>query len=117
ADVDSDVFRNGYEPYRRLGKRTTLYISAKDLAVEAASWIYDFHRVGFLPPVMVLEGVDTVAVTNIDLTRLGHGYVAEARDVLTDIHCLINRDQPPDRRFGLRPALTATGDAYWEIGA
>jgi esterase/lipase superfamily enzyme len=117
ADVDADVFRDECDPYRQMGKRTTLYISAKDLAVEAASWLYDYHRVGFLPPVAVLPGIDTIAVTNIDLTLLGHGYVAEARDVLKDIHALIHRDQSPDRRFGLRPAATPAGDLYWEIHA
>ena len=39
-----------------------------------------------MPPTLVLPGIDTVNVTNADLTMLGHGYVAEARDVLIDMH-------------------------------
>lgn len=117
ADVDADVFRNDCQPYLDFGRRTTLYVSGKDMAVEAASWLYDYPRVGFLPPVVVLPGIDTVAVTNIDLTLLGHGYIAQARDVLKDMHALISDDQSPDRRFGLREARTPTGDIYWEIGA
>ena len=48
---------------------------------------------------------------------LGHGYVAETRDVLIDMHALINRGAPPDRRFGLRPATNERGERFWLIGA
>ncbi len=50
-----------------------------------------------MPPTLVLPGIDTINVTNVDLTMLGHGYVAEARDVLTDMHALITRGAPPDQ--------------------
>jgi len=64
-----------------------------------------------------VPGIDTINVTNVDLTLLGHGYVAEARDVLHDIHELIRHDAPPDRRFGLREARTEDGARYWRIDA
>jgi hypothetical protein len=35
-----------------------------------------------MPHVLVVPGIDTVNVANVDLTRLGHGYIAEARSVL-----------------------------------
>jgi hypothetical protein len=56
-------------------------------------------------------------VTNADLTMLGHGYVAEARDVLTDMHALITHGAPPNERFGLREANNEEGERYWLIGA
>jgi hypothetical protein len=64
-----------------------------------------------------LPGIDTINVTNADLTLLGHGYVADARDVLTDMHALITQDAPPDKRFGLREAKNEEGERYWLIGA
>lgn len=117
ADVDVDTFAQRCAAYQALGKRTTLYVSAKDRAVEASSWLHRFPRVGIMPPVTVMDGIDTVNITNADLTLLGHGYVAQARDVLLDMHSLIVNDAPPDTRFGLRPMTTPAGKRYWAIGA
>jgi len=70
-----------------------------------------------MPPTLVLPGIDTINVTNVDLTMLGHGYVAEARDVLIDMHALITHGAPPNERFGLREAKNEEGERYWLIGA
>ena len=52
-------------------------------------------------------------VSNLDLTVLGHGYVAEARDVLQDMHRLIREGTAPSNRFGLRQASLPDGRTYW----
>ncbi len=70
-----------------------------------------------MPPVLVAPGIDTVNVANVDLTRLGHGYIAEARSVLQDMHDLIARGAPPEQRFGLRAADSPEGGRFWVIGA
>jgi len=116
ADVDLDTFRQLCNAYGHVAKRATLYVSAKDSAVEASGWLHRFPRVGFTPPVCVVTGIDTVSVSNVDLSILGHGYVAEARDVLRDMHDLISHGTSPDRRFGLREAATNTGERYWIVG-
>jgi hypothetical protein len=64
----------------------------------------------------VTTGIDTINVTNADLTMLGHGYVAEAREVLTDMHNLLEHGDPPRRRFGLKELRTEAGIPYWLIG-
>jgi hypothetical protein len=69
-----------------------------------------------MPPTLVLPGIDTINVTDVDLTMLGHGYIADARAVLTDMHALITRGAPPDQCFGLRPTATDTGERFWLIG-
>ncbi len=116
-DVDARKFRQLSDAYRAVAERTTLYISSRDLAVETSKWLHDFPRAGLLPPVTVAAGIDTVNVANADLTLLGHGYVAEARNVLSDIHALLRNGAPPDSRFGIRPMTTAAGEHYWMIGA
>jgi esterase/lipase superfamily enzyme len=116
-DVDAETFANLAKAYVELGKRTTLYVSRTDLAVGLSTWLSQYPRVGYAPPVTVLEGIDTINVTNVDVTLLGHGYVADARPVLNDMHSLIFEGAPPGERFGLRPATTAAGQAYWEVGA
>lgn len=116
-DVDVDVFLNLAKAYGSLARRTTLYVSEKDKAVSLSRWLHGYDRVGFAPPVSVFDGIDTVNVTNIDLTMLGHGYVGEARAVLNDMHMLIFEGLPPDRRFSLAPAQTETGKRYWTVRA
>ena len=116
ADVDADTFRGLCSAYGRVSRRTTLYVSSRDRAIEASRWLHDFARAGLLPPIMVVPGIDTINVTNVDLTTLGHGYVAGARGVLEDMHQLLAYDAPPDRRFALRQGETDAGGRYWIIG-
>ncbi len=117
ADVDADLFRQLSAAYAKVARRTTLYVSKRDLAVEASRWLHNFARAGLTPPTLVLPGIDTINVTNVDLTLLGHSYVAAARDVLVDMHALIRRDAPPTERFGLQEANNEQGGRYWLIGA
>lgn len=117
ADVDARKFQELCFAYRQLSERTTLYVSSRDAAVEASRWLHDFPRAGLMPPVTTALGIDTVNAVNADMTLLGHGYVAEARDVISDIHALIRHGAAPPRRFGLRPATTPAGEPYWLIGA
>jgi len=116
ADVDADTFRDLCGAYGRVSRRTTLYVSSRDLAIEASRWLHDFARAGLLPPIMIVPGIDTINVRNVDLTTLGHGYVADARGVLEDMHELLVHDAPPDRRFALRQGETDAGERYWIIG-
>jgi esterase/lipase superfamily enzyme len=117
ADVDARRFQQLCAAYRTLAERTTLYVSTRDMAVEASRWLHDFPRAGLMPPVTVAEGIDTVNAVNADVSLLGHGYVAEARDVVSDIHALIRNGSRPQQRFGLRLVETEQGRPYWVIGA
>jgi hypothetical protein len=103
--------------YAQVANRTTLYVSKRDRAVEASRWLHNFARPGLMPPTLVLPGIHTINVTNVDLTLLGHGYIAEARAVLADMHSLITRGVPPKQRFGLREAKNEKDERYWLIGA
>ena len=117
ADVDAGTFRQLASAYPAVAKRTTLYVSKHDRAVGASHWLHDFPRVGLMPPTVVLPNIDTVNVTDVDLTWLGHGYVADARPVLADMHALIKGNAPPEQRIGLRSTRNERGELYWLIGA
>ncbi|WP_165390911.1 alpha/beta hydrolase [Pseudoduganella lutea] len=116
-DVDVRKFQQHCAAYRAISDRTTLYVSSRDMAVEASRWLHDFPRAGLVPPVTVAEGIDTINVVNADLTLLGHGYVAEARSVINDMHSLIQHGAAPQSRFGIRLTSTEQGHPYWMIGA
>jgi esterase/lipase superfamily enzyme len=84
-DVDLDVFRDLASVYKQLSERTTLYVSSRDKALASSGFIHDHPRAGFVPPVTIVPGIDTIEVSSIDLTLLGHGYVASARSILSDM--------------------------------
>lgn len=115
ADVDADRFRQLCAAYAKIARRTTLYVSTRDCAVRLARLFHKFPRAGLMPPICVVSGIDTINVTNVDLTWLGHGYVRDARDVLKDMHDLINHGSAPGQRFALREEITDTKERFWLI--
>jgi esterase/lipase superfamily enzyme len=116
-DVDAQLFRQLASVHHQLADRTTLYVCARDRALASSGILHDYPRAGYTPPVTVVDGIDTVEVTNIDLTLLGHGYYAAARDFLHDIHRLLIHNDPPPQRLGLRRAHTEGGQPYWIINS
>jgi esterase/lipase superfamily enzyme len=116
-DVDADVFKDLVTAYTTVSRRRTLYISDRDKALALSTWLREFPRAGYAPPIPVYDHVDTVHVSNVDVSLLGHGYIARARDVLNDLHTLIKYDTPPQDRMGLKPAVLRSGERYWVIGA
>lgn len=115
ADLDAGKFATIAETYTTSCARTTLYVSGTDHAVQTSRWIYDRPRLGLRPPVAVHPRIDTISVTNADLTVLGHDYVATSRPVLVDLHAVM-ASQPAAQRFGLRGADDGAGP-YWILGA
>lgn len=115
-DVDRRTFKALHDAYAAVAEGVTLYVSDKDLAVRSSRALHGAERVGFAPPVTVLPGMDTISVSKVDLSWLGHGYVADCRTVLTDIHQLFVSGFPPQRRAGMTEVKGADGD-YWELSA
>lgn len=114
-DIDQALFRDLAKGFA-LGQRTTLYVSSRDKALKTSGIVHDYARAGYAPPVTVMQGIDTVEVSNVDLTFLGHGYYAAARDLLHDMQDLLLHNSPPASRLGLMKMETPEG-LYWEIGA
>jgi esterase/lipase superfamily enzyme len=116
-DVGAQFFVQRARHCVTIGRRTTLYASDKDFAVYASGKLHRGARAGFAPPVTVARGVDTILAGKVDVTLLGHGYVADSRPVLQDMYAVINQQTPPARRFGLKAAKTPKDEAYWIISA
>jgi esterase/lipase superfamily enzyme len=115
-DVDRDTFAECMRINCDLAERTTTYVSSRDSALMASHKLHQFPRAGLTPPVCVVRGVDTIDVADVDLSLLGHGYVAEVRAVLQDIHALVTANTPPASRFGIRRVLGKDG-LHWTVGA
>lgn len=114
-DLDVEEFRQAKEAYTSLSTSTTLYTSSKDVPVYFSEKFHEYPRLGFVPPVTVEYGVDTIKVNNFNLFNLGHGYVAEAEALLGDIFDLIHHGSLPENRFKPKKQTTDDGEIYWLI--
>jgi len=114
-DVDANVFADLAGAYAEAAERTTLYVSSRDRALFASSRLHDYSRAGYTPPVAVVDGIDTIDVAGVDLTVLGHGYYAEVRACMADIHGVLTQPSvSPGDRFGVR-AEESDGGRYWRL--
>jgi esterase/lipase superfamily enzyme len=112
-DVDAGTFKDLAEGFRPKANRFTLYASSEDLALKASKAIHKYPRAGESGlDLVVTESVDTVDVTAVDTSLLGHSYYAENRSVLSDLFYVIRNGTPPDERFGL-VAKDRYGSRYW----
>lgn len=114
-DVDAALFGHLATAYRDVCDRTTLYAASRDRAVGVSAWIHRFPRAGLLPPITIVEGVDTVDASRAGLAGVGHSYFCEAGRVLNDIHSLITSGAEPAARFGMRRVLSPSGELYWQL--
>ena len=113
-DVDRDLFLDLARLYPEHAERTTLYASDGDLAVHLSAKLHDAPRAGYYIPYTVAPGLDTVAVPDFDIDRLGHGYFAQAEALLHDIYDLMRHGQPPAKRQRIL-ATSHEGTSFWKV--
>ncbi|MCZ2404400.1 alpha/beta hydrolase [Paenarthrobacter sp. Z7-10] len=89
-DVEVSLFRRFAALYAELTSATTLYVSDRDRALIQARRFQDSHRAGLWPPLTVLPALDTIDVSKIDRTVLGHGYFATEPPLLYDIRSVLD---------------------------
>jgi esterase/lipase superfamily enzyme len=113
-DIDADVFRRDIAPaILGTARRVTLYASATDDALLLSKKVHGFPRAGDTGrDLVVVPGMDTIDVTGIDTSLLGHAYYAANETVLTDLVQLLKQNLPPDRRELLLPS-ELNGQRYW----
>jgi esterase/lipase superfamily enzyme len=112
-DVDADVFRE--KLFRQVAgtcRRVTLYASARDWALLASKKVHGSPRLGdTVGGIVILEGMDSVDVSAVDTSLLGHSYYGDNSSLLADLYYLIE-GQLPDQRFRLRRQEQA-GKRFW----
>ena len=115
-DIDADVFRRDLAPaIVNVASRVTLYASSNDEALIASKAIHGYRRAGDSGEnVVVISGVDTVDVSDIDTSFIGHCYYGSNRTVLADLFELIHGSTPPGQRKWLR-SMQAGALTYWKF--
>ena len=113
-DIDAEVFRRDLAPALvRTSKHVTLYASSNDEALAASKHVHGYPRAGESGNgIVVLPGVDTIDVSHVDHSILGHSYYGSSNPILRDIYFLIHDALPAAQRRWLRPASYG-GLTYW----
>jgi esterase/lipase superfamily enzyme len=112
-DVDAEAFRQAYPSLRGAFARGTLYASSNDRALLASKEIHRGARAGDSGDGIVLaEGLESVDVSAVDSSLLGHSYYGENKSVITDLRLLLNTRAGAARRPGLE-TRTVSGRTYW----
>jgi esterase/lipase superfamily enzyme len=114
-DVDKEEFNEKAKVYTAVADRVTLYASSNDVALNLSKKLRPtLDRAGLVPPPVQAPGVDVVDVGNVNLTLLGHKYVAEEIHVLQDMFTLVRDNRPPIDRFGITPFTRSDlKHTYW----
>jgi len=111
-DVDHIMFGRLAVDLPLAAERTTMYVSSLDKALATAGCLWGDRRAGYarLPdyPPLVVNGIDTIDVSQLDLSFLNHSTFAEAREVLMDMYHLITNKLPPTKR-----KLKQEAEGYW----
>ncbi len=108
----------GCQPAVLLGRSRGVssgYISDRDRALKSSGIVHTGDRAGLTPPLTLVEGVDTIDASEVDLTLLGHAYYADARPVLSDMHAVPRGQHRPESRFGIERQTAPEGGAYWRF--
>lgn len=104
-DVDADLFKSDIAPaIVKTARRVTLYASSNDRALAYSKTVHGYPRAGDSGrQLLVLPGIDTIDVSAVDTSLLGHSYYGSNDTVLADLFDLLHEGKSPDQRKWLSP--------------
>jgi esterase/lipase superfamily enzyme len=113
-DIDADVFKRDIAPrIVKTAKRVTLYASSNDEALALSKKLHGYPRAGDSGPgLIVLQDIDTIDVSAVDTSLIGHSYYGSNQTVLADLIDVLQESKPPDLRRWLHPKRWGEL-AYW----
>jgi esterase/lipase superfamily enzyme len=113
-DIDAEVFKRDIAPaIVKTAHHVTLYASSSDEALKLSKEVHGYPRAGDTDDeLVVVPGVDTIDVSAVDTSLLGHSYYGNNDSVLADLFELLHDSKPPaQRRWLLEQRLGAL--TYW----
>ena len=105
-DVDADLFRRELAPrLATVGHNVTLYASSDDEALKVSKQLHGgYPRAGESGPSLVITPyIETVDVSGIDLSLLGHSYYGDNQSILRDLFGIVRQRMSASER----PTVTA----------
>ncbi len=116
-DVSERDFRNRYVlAARQLARTVTLYASSRDRALIASTEIHGHDRAGLAGDNLILiEGVDTIDVSEIDTSLIGHSYYGDHPELIRDLRALVELSRPASQREWLKRIVSPGGFGYFRF--
>ena len=99
-DIDAEVFAKDIAPnITTVAKNVTLYASSKDKALQVSRTINKAPRAGEGGErITVINGIETIEASTIDMDFVGHDYYASTWIMLNDLYHLVNEGMEADLR-------------------
>jgi esterase/lipase superfamily enzyme len=116
-DVDADEFRSRYaKAVATCSQQTTLYTSETDKALIASMTVHGYQRLGLsTKQTPTFAGIDTVDVSPVDTSLLGHSYYGSHPLLIKDLRALMELGQPPSLRSWLTNLNLAPNEMAWRF--
>jgi len=112
----ADIFKRDLAPaIAKTANRVTLYASSDDEALVLSKKLHGYPRAGDSGgQLVVVPGVETIDVSQLDTGLLGHSYYGNNDTVLADMFYLLHESRPASQRRWLRPQPWGNGQ-YWVL--
>jgi len=117
SDIYSKAFQHDYAKYfKEAFKQTTIYASSKDIALALSRWKSSHRRLGDAGEITVVEGVDTIDVSEVDhgYFSLRHSYHAKHNRIIDDLFQFLKLGVPAAQRR-LEEKLNKFSLQYWTM--
>jgi len=113
-DIDEKEFAKLFKVFQKVTQRTTLYASSKDQALIISREVNGYSRLGdSRDGIVILPGLDSIDVSRLDTSLIGHSYFGDNQSVIADLYKLI-RGKPVSQRSQLVKRLLK-GLSFWEF--
>lgn len=114
-DVDASAFRQRYAPTATaMARQVTLYASSADKALLASTQVHGYTRAGLSGEFLVaVPGLDTIDVSPIDTSLIGHSYYGDNPLLIKDLQALVELGAPASGRQWLQQILQPPVPAWW----
>ncbi|MFO0901680.1 MAG: alpha/beta hydrolase [Pirellulales bacterium] len=113
-DIDAEVFKRDIAPVlTQTAQHVTLYASSRDQALVASKLVHGYPRAGDSGSnLLVVPGVETIDVSDVDTGILGHSYYGNSMPILRDLNLILRASQAAAGRPWLEQAQH-DGLGYW----
>lgn len=115
-DIDAGEFESKFARILpKLARRTTLYVSDRDVALAASAKLHRNPRAGHVAGGLLgLGGLDTIDASDVETDFVSHSYYAEGKSVLADIFCVLAGTNA-DLRAMLTKHEKPPRGAWWRV--
>ena len=98
-DIDTEVFTQIEQKIVSTADRVTIYASSGDFALKSSKKFHAYKRLGQAgEDIFASKYTDTVGISTVDDTTIGHSYYGDNVQVLSDLALILKQNHAPNLR-------------------